>query len=62
MAEANAIARLDVSERRFEYYPIPTKDSLPVGLAAGKDGTLWFAEGRSDKLGMLDPASRSQRK
>jgi virginiamycin B lyase len=52
---ANVIAQLDVASNRFMYYHIPTGSSLPLGLAAGTDHTLWFTEAGSDKIGMLKP-------
>ncbi len=49
----NVIARLDVAEKRFVYYPIPTKDSVPLGVVMDANNTLWFTEAGSDKIGML---------
>ncbi len=47
------IARLDVAASRFVYYTIPTSGSLPLGIVVGAQGTYWFTEAGSDKLGML---------
>lgn len=55
MTAENTIARLDTSTRRFVYYAIPTKGSLPLGLVADANHTLWFTEAGSDKIGMLQP-------
>ena len=49
------IARFETKAQRFLYYTIPTPDSLPIGLALANDGTIWFTETGSDKLGMLRP-------
>ena len=49
----NVIARLDVVGDHFVYYPIPTKDSVPLGVVMGTNNTLWFTEAGSDKIGML---------
>ncbi len=49
----NSLARLDAAHKQFIYYPIPTKDSLPLGLVLGTDHTLWFTEAGTDKIGML---------
>lgn len=55
VSSANVIARLDVAAKQFVYYPIPTPNSLPFGIVASSDGTLWFTEAGSDKIGMLMP-------
>ncbi len=55
VAAENVIARLDVAESRFIYYPIPTKGSLPLGVVIGANNALWFTEAGSDKIGMLQP-------
>jgi virginiamycin B lyase len=49
----NVIARLNVVGDHFIYYPIPTKDSVPLGVVMGANNTLWFTEAGSDKIGML---------
>ncbi len=36
--------------------PIPTAYSAPVGIAAGPDGRLWFAEQNADKIGRMTTA------
>lgn len=53
LSAENSIARLDVVHKQFIYYPIPTKDSLPLGLVMGADHTLWFTEAGTDKIAML---------
>jgi virginiamycin B lyase len=49
----SAIARLDVSARRFTSYRIPTASSLPIGIVVGANHTLWFTEAGSDRVGMM---------
>ena len=49
----NAIARLDVAAHRFVSYHIPTDSSLPISIVEGANHTLWFTEGGSDKIGMV---------
>ncbi|MGH2479629.1 MAG: virginiamycin B lyase family protein, partial [Ktedonobacteraceae bacterium] len=53
VTSANMLAQLDVKAQRFLYYPIPTPNSLPIGLVTGKDSTIWFTEAGSDKIGIL---------
>lgn len=52
----NAIARLDMTSKRFVYYAIPTQGSLPLGIVAANH-TLWFTEAGSDMIGMLQVSS-----
>jgi virginiamycin B lyase len=49
----NAIARLDVAAHRFTPYRIPTDSSLPIGIVAGANHTLWFTEAGSNSVGMM---------
>src|SRR5260370_6418981 len=38
-------------------FPIPTPNSDPIGIAAGPDGALWFAEeNTSNKIGRITTA------
>ncbi len=37
-------------------FPIPTADSLPIGIAAGPDGALWFTESAGNKIGRITTA------
>jgi streptogramin lyase len=37
-------------------FPIPTPNASPAGLAAGKNGDLWFAEYQGHKLGRITTA------
>src|SRR5579872_1506220 len=48
----NVIAHLDVTAKRFVFYPIPTTASLPLGLVASGNHTIWFTEAGSNKVGM----------
>jgi virginiamycin B lyase len=36
-------------------FPIPNANSFPFGIAAGPDGSLWFAESNSDTIGRITP-------
>jgi streptogramin lyase len=49
----NAIAQLDAASKRFTYYPIPTKGSLPLGLVMSSNHEVWFTEAGVDKIGVL---------
>jgi streptogramin lyase len=51
----NTIARLDVANNHFIYYPIPTDSSFPFGLTMATNNTLWFTEAGTDKIGRLNP-------
>jgi len=53
LTQNNAIARLDPSTQSLIPYRIPTTDSLPFGIAVGKNHTLWFTESHGNKIGML---------
>ena len=55
LSAENMIARLDVTAKRFFFYPIPTLASLPLGLVVGNNHTVWFTEAGSNKVGMLKP-------
>ena len=37
-------------------YPLPTADSVPVAIAQGPGGQVWFAEQGSNLIGSIDPA------
>lgn len=37
-------------------YPIPSKKSVPLGIVAGPDGNVWFAESASNKIGRITSA------
>jgi len=52
---ANAIANLDPTANRFIDYVIPGTGSLPLGVEVGANGSLWFTEAGSNKIGMLKP-------
>ena len=43
---------------RMVEYPIPTPESKPVGIAAGPEGAMWFAEGAADKIGRVGPGGQ----
>jgi len=37
-------------------YGLPTSEAQPTGIAPGPDGSLWFTESRSSKIGRITPA------
>src|SRR5260370_19901113 len=40
----------------FTEYPIPTSNSLPLGITAGHDGNLWFTEYDTNQIGRITTA------
>ncbi len=59
VTSANLLARFDPQSQRFVYYPVPTASSAPLGLAVGPQGSVWFTESNSNKIGQLLPSSHS---
>lgn len=55
-ARANAIGRLDPISAEIKMFPIPTKDSGPLGITMDKKGQVWFTEILGDRIGRLDTA------
>lgn len=55
LLNANQIGKFDVASSTFTFYPIPTANSEPTGIAVG-GGYVWFVERAGDKLGRLNPA------
>jgi virginiamycin B lyase len=47
--------RLDPMTGAFKEYRTKTPDSGPHGLAADKDGNIWFAASFQGYIGKLDP-------
>lgn len=47
---SNAIGRMSVTGKVTEF-PIPTTDSGAQGITAAPNGTIWFTEFKSDKIG-----------
>ena len=50
----NAIGRMTPTGSVVEY-PLPNSDSRPFGIAAGRDGNLWFAECSGNRIGRITP-------
>lgn len=48
----NAIARLSPSGAITEF-ALPTANAGPLGIAAGNDGAIWFAENTASKIGRI---------
>ena len=51
-ASGDKIVRLALDGTTTDY-PLPRRDSFPIGIVEGSDGALWFTEGRGDKIGRL---------
>lgn len=51
------IRRISCDIRYREEYPLKTPNSGPHGLAADKDGTIWFTAISGGYVGKLDPKS-----
>src|SRR5215471_9576997 len=45
-----------VSAQEILEFPVPTPASAPAGIAAGPDGSLWFAESAGNKIGRITMA------
>ncbi|MGI0034539.1 MAG: virginiamycin B lyase family protein, partial [Nitrososphaera sp.] len=56
VVQANKVVRFDPSSEQFSSFAIPTSGSTPVGIAADRQGNIWFAEA-AGKIGMIDIAS-----
>jgi virginiamycin B lyase len=39
-------------------FPIPTRNSGPIGIVAGPDGALWFTENNANKIGRITTAGK----
>ena len=52
----NAVAQITTDGVVFEY-AIPTAAAMPIGVAEGPDGAVWFAENAANKIGRLDVQS-----
>ena len=52
----NRIGRITPAGAITEW-DIPTRDSSPAGIAAGRDGKIYFTEYGAKQLGQLDPAT-----
>jgi virginiamycin B lyase len=55
-APATEVSELKVTIREWD---VPTKGAHPHDPAVGTDGTLWFTEQMTNKLGRLDPLTGS---
>lgn len=54
---ADRIGRIAPGSARAEYYPVPTPESGPAGIAAAPDGAIWFTEHAADKVARFVPDS-----
>jgi copper transport protein len=55
--QSNNIVRLSPKLNQLTIYDIPTKASLPTGIAVDRQGNIWFTESSAGKVGRLDPAT-----
>ncbi len=51
---ANALGRIGRDCAIVEF-PVPTPNASVRGVAVGADGTLWFTENFSNKIGRMSP-------
>jgi virginiamycin B lyase len=48
-AGSNAVVRYQAETQSFRFYPLPTSQSIPFGLALGHDGSIWVSgDGATD--------------
>ncbi|GCE16850.1 Vgb family protein [Dictyobacter kobayashii] len=52
---SNAIAHFNVKTKTFNYYPIPSPDCTPLGIAQAPDKSFWFTESATNQIGVLKP-------
>ncbi len=50
----NAIGKLTIAGNGWQEFPIPTSNSVPVGLILNKHGNLWFTERNGNKIGFYN--------
>src|ERR1700680_512998 len=56
MALAGLLCTTCAAQATFTEYPIPTPNSLPLAIAAGPDGNLWFVEELENQIGRITTA------
>ena len=44
--------------RRLKEFPVPTANSVPIGITTGPDGNLWFTEFDTNKIGKITTAGK----
>jgi virginiamycin B lyase len=49
----NRIGRFDPIRRMFEFFPLPTKNAYPAGLAVDSKGNVWFAQQGANLIGVI---------
>lgn len=57
LVNSNSIGMYDLSTNQTAAYPVPTANAILQGITVGFDGTIWFAEASTGKLGHLSPKS-----
>lgn len=50
---ANRVSYFNTLTNAYKGFDIPTKDSQPMGIAAGPDGAMWFTEYIGNKIGRV---------
>ncbi len=54
-AKSNSIGKIEHDSGVMATFPIPTKNSGPLGIIVDTNNHIWFAEITGDKIGKLDP-------
>jgi virginiamycin B lyase len=57
----NRIGRIFSGGQRADYYPLPTPEAGPAGIAAAHDGAIWFTEHAAERIGMFVPPGADRR-
>ena len=50
----NKVSRITTTGQVTDF-PLPTPNSVPLGITAGPDGNLWFTESVGNKIGRITP-------
>lgn len=55
----NAVGRFQPDNKQFTFYPIPTAQSIPFGVALDSARNVWFTEGANtaNAVGMVPGTS-----
>src|SRR5437867_1070567 len=56
VSAATTPAGADPDVRRYREFTIPTSNSNPIGITAGRDGNLWFTENNGSQIGRITTA------
>jgi len=58
MSNASQIGRITTTGN-LHFFPTPTANSGPEGIAVGSDGNIWFTEAAANQIGRLAPSNGS---